>query len=526
MKRYLVQFIKASFLLILVVGCSQSERRAVIALPTDGGNERFDYPAEGVRLGQGWHRDFGEKTNTDCVAFRTENDSGQEQTMSISVVQDHSDTMSSMDISAEVQVQAIAYEVSGKASFASKLQTSADSLSFVAYAEVKNGAKFAAPKHDDGNALTAIRLTPHFEALAKSRPSEFKRQCGTAFVGAIFSGAELIAHLSFTETSSDKREEIAASLEGSGWGVTASGAAATSMSEYASNSHLSIRYFQSGGSGNPIPTDQDGFTKAIAALPSLAATAPMPYEILVVDYRTLANFPGEGESDSDEFHEKLAVSYGRLLTLDHELADILRDEDGAQWRWLLPPGESWASLRELQDEIRAKRKSLINLAARCSFAENSDDPAATLTHPCEWSDEADFRNDYDLRLRLPIPSSALELSNVWGLKNATDCEKAQAQLIDRERETLDGDARNVTLLMDAARHFRDLCVGHNPTKYPALYNAGVADELIRYRVTSISDNRCRDDIRDPGCLDTSAIAAYETRIESKVTELVGSTDQE
>ena len=523
MHKNLVKTVRASCLLILVSGCTQSEQRAVISLPTDGGNERFDYPAEGVRLGQGWHRDYGEKTNADCIAFRTEHDTGQEQTMSISVVHDQSDTMSSMDISAEVQVQSINYEVSGKASFASKLQTSADSLSFVAYAEVKNGATFAAPDHDDGNELTAIRLTPHFEELARSRPSEFKRQCGTAFVGAIFSGAELIAQLNFMETSSDKRADIAASLEGSGWGVTASGAAKSSMSDYASNSRLSIRYFQSGGSGNPIPTDQDGFTEAISALPSLAASDPMPYEVLVVDYRTLANFPGEGESDNDDFHEKLAVSYGRLMTLDHELADILRDEDDERWRWLLPPGESWATLRALQDDIREKRKSLINLAARCTFADDSDGPAATLTHPCAWSDEFDFRNDYDLRLRLPLPSSAVSLPNEWSTKNALDCEKAQTQLINRERETLDGDARNIKLLMDAARQFRDVCVGHNPSQYPELYNAGIADELIRYRITSVSDGRCRDDIKDPGCLDSDAIGAYRARIESKVAELTNST---
>ena len=112
------------------------------------------------------------------------------------------------------------------------------------------------------------------------------------------------------------------------------------------------------------------------------------------------------------------------------------------------------------------------------------------------------------------------MPNEWDLKNATACEKAQSQLIDRERETLDGDARNVTLLMDAVRHFRDVCVGRNPSEYPELYNAGIADELVHYRVTAISESRCRDDIRDPGCLDSAAIAGYKAQVASKVAELI------
>lgn len=492
-----------------------------IALPTDGGWERFDYPVEGVRLGQGWHRDFGEKSNVDCVAFRTERDLGQEQTMSISMTQDHNDTMSSMNVSAEVQVQSINYEVSGKASFANQLKTSTDSLSFVAYAEVKNGAAFAAPLHDDVSAVTAIRLSPHFESLARRRPSEFKRQCGDAFVAAIFSGAELVAQLTFEESSSDKREDIAASLEGSGWGVTASGSAESSMSTYASNGRLRIRYFQSGGSGNPIPVSQDEFQQAISRLPSLAETAPMPYEILVADYRALANFPGETETESNEFHEQLAVSYGRLLTLDHELADILEDEDGATWRWLLPPGETWETLRTLQDEIRQKRKELIGLAERCSFVAGDEVPASGLEAPCDWSDGYDYRNDYDLRIRMPIPSAGVTSPPTFTDANVRDCEHAQFQVINKENETLDGDATNVIELLDAVRLLRDICVGINPGQYPELYNAGIADEIVNYRVRDVSEARCRDNLRDPGCLTSEDVDGYASLVDERVAALGG-----
>lgn len=466
--------------------------------PVKGYTRMIEYPVDGVRLGQGWHDDQGEKAQATCIRFTTHTDLGQEQTMDIEVVSDRSELMESMDLSTEVQVKAIAYEVSGKASYAKEVEVNSESLNFVAHARVNNGVSFTVPVLvEEGEAM--IALTPHYANMARRNYPEFERQCGETFVSAVYSGAELAAVLSFAETSNSKREQLQASMQGSGWGFEAKGSASQAMKSYSSNSRLKISFYQSGGNGNPIPTDQQGFVEAISRLPQLASEAGHNYRIMIQGYKSLANFPNELKDPEGNFRERLAVSYGRLLTIHEEITEILNDLDDQPWKWVFGPGMNPDSLRILQDEIKGKLRVQRELARRCAFVGSDvDQNDRSSTSVCVLPDDLDIQNDYAYRIQLPVLAQSVDLP--VSDKQIRRCEQAQSDLLDRQREAMDGDPKNVIRLEAAVRAFRDYCLPATVLQNPELLVDSINPQIIDSRVRQVSEFRCDDDIDDPGCL--------------------------
>jgi len=430
--------------------------------PPKGFTRAVEYPVEGVRLGQGWHDDQGEKAQAVCIEFQEETDDGQEQSMKMEVVTDHSEMMQSMEVSAEMQVKAIAYEVSGKASYAKNVEMKSESMNFVVHAKVNNGVDFTAPLSGAPN--KTISLTPYYRNLAARNYPEFERQCGEAFVSAIFSGAELNAVLSFDEQSSNERETIEASMKGSGWGFEAEGSASSTMESYASSSSLRISYYQTGGKGNPIPTDQQGFIDAINSLPRLADEAGYNYRIMIRSYKSLPNYPGRSEEPGSIFREQLSLSYGRLLTIHDEITGILEDLKGDEnsWKFIPSDEENDEMLRTLQDELKGKLRAVRDLARRCAFVED-DEITGPEDAPCELPEDLNNMNDYDYRIQLPLHETATEAS-----------EQNAAQLI---------------------------------------------SDIIEIRVRNVSTYRCEDDLDDPGCLTNRQINELEEQLTARTSAI-------
>ena len=280
-------------------------------------------------------------------------------------------------------------------------------MNFVVHAKVNNGVDFAAPL--SGTPNKTISLTPYYRNLAARNYPDFERQCGEAFVSAIFSGAELNAVLSFDEQSSSERETIEASMKGSGWGFEAEGAASSTMESYASSSSLRISYYQTGGKGNPIPTDQQGFIDAINSLPRLADEAGYNYRIMIRSYKSLPNYPGRSEESGSVFREQLSLSYGRLLTIHDEITGILEDfkEDDGSWVFITTAEDNDEMLRTLQDELKDKLRAHRDLARQCAFIEDDEISEET---PCELPQDLNTMNDYVYRIQLPLHETATEAS--------------------------------------------------------------------------------------------------------------------
>jgi hypothetical protein len=497
-------------------GGSNNPEPAGINFPVKGYTRLVEYPADGVRLGQGWHEDQGEKTQSVCIQFEPLQDLGQEQVMSLEVVTDRSEMMESMGVSAEMQVKAMAYQVSGKARFAKEVEVSSESLNFVADARVNNGVVFAGPIA--GDAGMTVALAPQYADLARRDMNEFKRQCGEAFVAAIYSGAELSAVLSFSETDSSEREEIEASMKGSGWGFEAEGTASKTMEEYSKKSALKIDYYQSGGEGNPIPTDQQGFTDAIARLPELAADAGKNYQILVRGYESLPNFPGGAVDLESDFRERLAASYGRLWTIYEEITSILQDLDDEPGKWVFGPGMGPDTLRTLQDEIQDKLRQQRELARLCAYAGDDEGSVAdeVLTPVCELPEALDATNDYEYRIQLPVLAQDVAIQRP--ADQVVLCERAVSDLVDRERETIDGDPKNIVNLQRALIAFRDQCIVLSGEDFPELYLESINPQIVDYRVRQVSQFRCDQDIDDPGCLSNGEIDAWLQELNTMVTQ--------
>jgi hypothetical protein len=374
----------------------------------------LEYPVEGVGLGQGWHREGVSKAIATCIQFVAREDTGQEQSMDLSVVTDSSALMDKLDVSAEAQFKSIGYSVSGKAKYAKDTEVRSSSLNMLAYAKVVNGVAYVAPA-DEGSSRGRVDLTPHYRDVARRNRVAFEQECGDGFVAAVHSGAELTAMLSFTETSTTTRTDIEAAMSGSGFGFTAEGRASSTMQKAASAGTLHVTFFQTGGSGSPIPTNQAGFVSAIERLPTLAARNPYNYQITVQSYQSLPGYPGGLPEEHDAFRQTLATSYGRLLTLRGALIEAL---EGAEQAGVKVPKYADADddqapsafrgrMQALHDEVVSKLRAIRVIADRCAFYDEDMPERDTLVIPCTLPPDLDLRNDYPYRVRLPVLDAGL-----------------------------------------------------------------------------------------------------------------------
>jgi len=468
-----MSFARLCLFVALLVGASAckeppntTDARPSTGLPQPSHVRVVEYPVDAVDLGQGWHEEQAVKAVAICIDFKPLADSGQEQTLRISVVTDRSDLMNELDVSAEVQVKAIAYSVSGKARYAQAVEIKAESLNFVAHARVDNGVEYAAPAEVGG--VKRIDLTPRYRDLARRDPAAFERECGDGFVSAIHAGAELTAILAFAAQSSDERRTVEAAMKGSGFGLEAEGKASGTMKAYAARSALTISYYQTGGQGNPLPTDQAAFLQAIRTLPALAAQDGVNYRIRVQSYRSLPGYPAGNADEGGSFRRELATSYGRLASLRDDVVEILESLESPEVKaGKIVPADDYVDflaapvtrMRELHDEITKKLRELTRFAAECGYL--NDAPQASLRAQCAFPAALSAARDYDYRIRLPV-------------------------------------LRNQTAAATGA-----------PTAVQ------IKDAIIEQYVRSVSRQRCARDVADRGCLLESEIGTLRTSLDQK-----------
>lgn len=344
-----------------------------------------DYPPEGVGLGNGWDSQLGRKTSVEAVVFKEIDEPSPSQAKDFYTCQilNRSNLLQELDISAEGSYEGWGAKVSAKAEFSSEVKVNELSQSFVAHAVVRNVARRADTLEG------AIDLKPKYAKMAQEDPAEFRRRCGDCYVSSIEGGAELVAVLTFHVTDRAEKKKIAASMEGSGWGANLSGEVGSNIETYSKNEQLTIRYCQSGGSGDALPTDLHEIVEKIKELPSLAAASPYPYKIGLKRYDTLPSWPRDVTLPDLQPYRDLLVQYNRYKDL-HDLIDGIRNNAGA---FLLGRGVTEDSLKEVQDELLDGLRAMENVLGE--KIEYRQDPVAL---PEEAS-----KSDYAFRARLPIP---------------------------------------------------------------------------------------------------------------------------
>jgi hypothetical protein len=371
----------------------------------------FEYPVDGVDLGQGWHREAVSKAVATCIDFTAQKDTGQEQSMELSVVHDRSAVMDALDVSAEAQFKSIGYSVSGKARYAKETEVRSNSVNVVAHAKVMNGVDYVAPS--EAGRPRRVDLTHYYRDLARRNRLAFEQECGDGFVAVVYSGAELAGVLSVDEFDTKTRASLEASLSGSIGGFSAAGKVESSTGKEVGTRKVRVTFYQTGGSGGPMPTTELDLVAAVRRLPALAAESPYNYRIQVQSYRSLPGYPADTEEDPDRFRRTLATSYGRLLTLWHAVVEALELEAGIDYADS-HEDQGASAIRErmqaLHDELMKKIERIRAFSRLCAFYDEDMKPTKG-PNPCAVADDLTSIDEYAYRLRLPVLKSKVGTIN-------------------------------------------------------------------------------------------------------------------
>jgi len=259
-----------------------------------------------------------------------------------------------------------------------------------------------------------VRLTSYALSLT---PDQFQRQCGDSFVAAIQQGGELAATYTFMTNSEDQQQQIAASLGVSYGTPVVSGSATVSVSQAIESSSekigTSITYYRSGGSGDPVPTTLDEIDAVTKGFAASVAAKPQPFQMMVMDYKQLPNFPsnGTGMPELTGF-QKLAWEYGKAQTLFTTASEIYSDLQSPTptsryltARWGYSPND----IARVQQTAGERIRTVVQAASTCVGAAPTAIAQACSVQPFD---------DLGPRVAFPLPISAGNVGEVvaalWG----------------------------------------------------------------------------------------------------------------
>lgn len=347
------------------------------------GAQREGVPLSGVELGYGWDSKRSQVVANHCIEFTTVKDTGQIATVDLHEVSDQSEMMERLGVSAQVSVNTMFTSVNAKASFASESKVMSNSTNLLLRATVENGVMFVGPPDSllpvraaypelgaggqsvagTGTAAKddrpdAVRLKPWARKLAQNKDmGVFRKHCGDSFVSAIYSGGQVLATISYSETDTRKRQDIKTAIKAS-YGVVQGAAAAESNIESAlSSTDLQVHYLQVGGGRKILPISRDKLVEKLATFPEEVADSPNFTEMEVKSYAQLAEWEsgwGRPGSGGDSVDDIVADYYWFLTTLYQDIGEILADKDG----YVYCSGKSYQDLPDFQDQVLELRRTL------------------------------------------------------------------------------------------------------------------------------------------------------------------------
>lgn len=328
-------------------------------MATNSQADTIGVPETGVALGLGWNSQTAEIIPNRCIEFAPIEETGQSIEMQISDVSDSSDVAERLNVSASMAIKSKFGSASAKAKFSTSSKVSATSNSILVRASVENGVMFVGPPRPPEltrhafsrtgsvsrkyvssdrvwtgeNLPREVTLTERARDMLGSGSvndlKEFQRYCGDTYVSSIYSGAELLAILSFRSSSQSeaKAAKVSAKAAFSAWGASASGSASVGgASQIATtNAETEIEFTQTGGSGGIIPTSTEEFFEKLHALPSEALRGPEFHSMNVSSYTDLPGWPQDISLNvQDESLETILTNYYATLNSINILIDDLR----------------------------------------------------------------------------------------------------------------------------------------------------------------------------------------------------------
>ncbi len=488
--------------------------------------ETADYPQDGVLLGTGWDSISGRPTKSICIAFAEASPKGQDVTLKLEDVVDNSTIMEQLNISASLQVKAIAGSGSAKTEFARTTSVRDDSAYFTAHALVLNGVRFVSPvnqrvRFDKDQQLSLVKLlkpgsaatmvvdpqsgarvdlTSDYQKLAKRNPAEFRKECGDLFVSAIHEGAELDAVLKFNEHESKKRQTLTSSIEGSYQSVSLNATVSTVLDEYQKNHKLGINYHLVGGVGTSVPTDKQGLVDAIANVAKAAEHAPYPFTVTLEHYETLPALSREGVTTAARYYQGIAGQYARYKTLYDQIEYIKQNST----EYVFDRGVSLNGVRAVQDQVKTHLDSIANTAGTC--IKNS------ANEHCQLLAE-DSVDDYEFRVKMPARKGFPEDKDRDDAISNVERIKADIVRYDNQYRNGNGIGEKVVGGVYAEQRRRELPPAQQSLdQINAAYPTALKKVILYQWITEPVSSRCKKSPHSPGCLKNDRIDELEKKI--------------
>lgn len=482
--------------------------------PPQDSSEIVEVPDTGINLGWGWDRHRSEPVRSVCVEFEEASEPAQTRYMTMKEVSDSYELMKSMGMSAQASVKTAVWSASGKAAFAKDTNITGYSSNFVMNASVENGVRYAAPA--DGGMLV---LTSAARQLAATNPAEFEHQCGDSFVSAVYAGAKLTAVITIETKSQQEKEDMSATLSGSGWGAEFEASVSQSSGSKTEGRNMSVSVFQTGGRGDGIPKDKDDLLAKLDVLPAIAYDAPKDFHMAVTPYESLANWPPQTLDNSESEFDQLASFWGAYNTLYDELQFVLDHPDEFVAPVVTAERCDFSSdfgldkaqvsrLERVQDDVLDALHRIENFAEYCINEEEG----------CVFPENA-FRSPYAYRTQLPLEIFA---GNEAAIRAGATSVPAELQ---KQIKTIRSQLRTTNELCKSNRRFAPLQYCKQVRK---MYdNVDTGERTYHYSIEMLADNnvvslakrRCQNDKNDPLCLSNAEIDSWKKKMTFELVRL-------
>lgn len=474
--------------------------------PSDDHTEIVEVPETGVNLGWGWDQHDAEPVRTVCVEFVEASEPAQTRYMTMKEVSDSYELMQSMGMSAQASVKTIGFEAKGKAAFAKETNITGYSSNFVMNATVENGVRYTAPAE-----AGAVQLTQHALNLAATNLDEFEHQCGDGFVSAVYAGAKLTALITIETKSQQEKEEMSATMSGSGWGGKFEASVNQKSGSKTEGKNMSFSIFQTGGRGDSIPKDKKDLLDKLDVLPAIAFDAPKDFHMAITPYDSLANWPAQTLDSSEDEFEQLASYWGAYNTLYDEIQYVL--DHPLEFASPIVTADSciFASdhslndkqierLKRVQDDVLDALHRIENFARYCSTEEEG----------CIFPEHI-FRNPYAYRSQLPLEiyagNAAVQSQNPEAEKLKAEMKKAETALLQIKQQCDGSKALYGTYYFCQVIDNMLARVKTGNSVYP--YDIELLAQNI---IVDLTKRRCQNDKTHPLCLSNSEIDDWRNKM--------------
>lgn len=284
---------------------------------------------------------------------------GQATTYNLSLINSIEELYSSIGLSVEASGHYGLFNASGKYGYAKESKFNSQSTFLLARCVVEN----AFTQAED------VQIRPDAASLIEQgKITLFQQRYGDGFVRGMQTGGEFFAIISITSSSREDQKSIAASLQAKYGGLFASAQVDVNLDETSrskiAKSELRISTFQRGGSGDEqsLTADIEEVMARLKAFPAQVKNSPVPYDVQVASYNTVA-LP-EGPSPVDiRLQKDSLIDYERirlkLLTLRNDIEFLQLNPN----LFVDPPGI--AVLNKWQDFVENEINEITRQASHC-----------------------------------------------------------------------------------------------------------------------------------------------------------------